>query len=147
MIIDSLDNLQHYVSLVPAVDQINDFLHAHCVEELTGRTFIHGRHLYCDATEVKGKAVTEAYLEAHRYHIDLQVPLGNEAIGWQLTSKCHSERTPYDVERDLVFYNDIHDSLLQLHRGMFIILFPTDAHAPCIGNGTWRKLVFKIRVE
>ena len=87
--------------------------------------------------------------EAHRKYIDIQYLIeGEELIGVApLTSMERvAEAAP---ERDIWFYEG-ETAKLPLGGGRFAILFPQDAHAPCIAAGECRpvrKVVVKVAVE
>ena len=46
---------------------------------------------------------------------------------------------------DFTFYRDPVERVFTLSPGEFVIFFPEDAHAPCIGEGVIRKMVAKVR--
>ena len=70
---------------------------------------------------------------------------GGEGYGWKAKSLLGEERAPYDAAGDFTFYRDPVDSVFTLAPGEFVIFFPEDAHAPCIGEGVIRKMVAKIK--
>ncbi|HSP40966.1 MAG TPA: YhcH/YjgK/YiaL family protein, partial [Gillisia sp.] len=60
--------------------------------------------------------------------------------------KCEIPNGDYNSEKDVRFYNDIPDMYFQLTNNQFAIFYPEDVHAPMIGNGEIKKLVFKVKI-
>ena len=50
------------------------------------------------------------------------------------------------MKRDFALYAQKASTYFTVKPGQFYIMFPEDAHAPIIGNGTLRKLIAKVRV-
>lgn len=147
MILDTIDNLMRYRALLPNIDRVAEFIEKGDFDFVGGIVHIDGDNLYVSPFEGVGKARHEAKLEAHRKYVDLQfLVAGSEEIGWSPESICHQEVSPYNEEKDIVFYKDPVREFLKLSPGYFAIFFPQDAHAPLIGEDI-QKLVFKFLVE
>ena len=111
-----------------------------------GRIDIDGDNAYLKIEDAKGRRVEEAVYERHDKYIDIQMPLSMpESYGWKAQSLLGEERAPYDVAGDFTFYRDPVEMVFTLSPGEFVIFFPEDAHAPCIGEGIIRKMVAKVR--
>ena len=85
--------------------------------------------------------------EAHKKYLDLFycVEGVEEVIVTSSTSGKIVE--PYSEEKDIYFLEKTQDIKITLHEGDYIILFPEDAHAPAIGDGSHlKKLVLKIKI-
>ena len=94
------------------------------------------------------KPKSEAVIETHDKYIDIQLPLfGVEKIGWKSRGELQEESIPYDEEKDITFYIDHPTAYTKVYPGQFVIYFPSDGHAPGIGQGTIRKAVIKIPVN
>ena len=52
----------------------------------------------------------------------------------------------FDVQKDIRFYDDVPLTYYEVTPGQFTLLFPEDAHAPMVGEGTIRKVIVKVRV-
>jgi beta-galactosidase beta subunit len=52
---------------------------------------------------------------------------------------------PYSIERDVAFYPGLCDSYLNVRKGMFVVFFPGEGHAPAITKTGILKLIVKIR--
>ena len=84
--------------------------------------------------------------EAHRNHIDIQVPLsGTEAYGWIDRGRLQNG-LGYNEQKDIEFFDCEPTTWLDIHVGEFALFFPSDGHAPLVGSEPFiRKAVFKIR--
>ena len=81
----------------------------------------------------------------HNRYVEVQVVLGGEELfGWSTRSYCHLAEGEFDTERDILFYGDRPQTYYHVRPGQFTILFPEDAHAPMLGEGSVRKLIFKV---
>ncbi|MBQ8772905.1 MAG: YhcH/YjgK/YiaL family protein [Muribaculaceae bacterium] len=98
--------------------------------------------------EVGMVAREKQLLEAHRRYADIHVPIsGEETIGWSPICDLKNRIHAYDSERDIEFYGDAPQCYIPILPGQYVILFPEDAHAPCIGTGIHRKLCVKIALD
>ena len=85
--------------------------------------------------------------EAHRRLIDIQFVLdGTEQIAYADLSAL-TEVTQYSPEKDVAFYAGTASAVLTLGEGDFAVFTPDDAHMPCIGTGTVKKIVIKVPVK
>lgn len=103
--------------------------------------------IYCNVEEVVGKEPKTAKLENHRHHIDLQMTMGHEYVGLESVENCSKVAVPYDEEKDIEFFDNLPAAYAEFSMGEFLWLLPGEAHAPCIGQGSWKKIVFKLRVQ
>ena len=117
-----------------------------------GRKELDGDALYVSASRYETKLPGEAKFEAHRKYIDIQVILeGEEIIRFEDQNKL-ARTTEYDEVKDIEFFamNRQFDSV-RLGVGDLAIIFPGEAHAPCItveaGPTPVRKLVVKVLAE
>ena len=146
MIIATLDQRQEYEDMHPAFAKAFDFLEqANLADLAPGRYQVDGDRLYCIVSRDSGRTRAEARLEAHRKYIDIQyVIAGREEMGWRPTAECSDIHTPYDEEKDILFYSDAVKSWQTVAPGSFAIFTPDDAHAPMVGEGEIHKVVCKI---
>lgn len=94
------------------------------------------------------RSVEQAPLEAHNSYIDIQIVInGQEIFGISNRENCLAPRGEFDTERDIIFFDDAPKQFHKLTSDMFIVLYPNDAHAPLIGEGSVEKIVVKIAVE
>lgn len=145
MIVDTLKNLEKYVSLNPLFEKVveyleNNDLNAH--EE--GKVMIEGERLFVNYCLAGGKTKDDAKLETHDKMIDIQIPLScSEIMGY--TPREDLPVMPYDAEKDLTFYDGLAQQYITVKPGMFAIFFPQDGHAPCVSeNEQIKKVIFKV---
>ena len=149
MIVDAIKNAELYYSFSPRIKQAFDWLAQTDVEALTtGRHDIDGDNLFVNVMDVELKPRQEAALEVHNRYIDIQVMRGgDEEYGWSERQDCHSPREEFNTERDVQFFLDVPQTHFTLNERQFAIFFPEDAHAPMLGSGKVRKLIFKILID
>lgn len=148
MILDSLKNAALYYSLNPRFKAAFDYL-AQCDPDnlATGKHQILGDELFVNVSELDLKPREEALLEIHDKYIDIQVVVGGtgkEEFGWSERKDCKEPKTPFDREKDLQLFTDLPQTFYTLQEGQFTILMPDDAHAPMLGTGHVKKLIFKV---
>jgi biofilm protein TabA len=154
MIRDHINNLNNYVSLIPSLRKIIDFVESNNLLILApGKHEIDGDKIFAMLVETNLKKRNEIKLEAHRKYLDLHLVIkGNETIAWLPTFKGVSSMK-FNKEEDYMFFDnqlieeDSTISWLKLAKDEFIICFPGDAHAPLIGEGKIKKVIFKILIE
>ena len=73
--------------------------------------------------------------------------LQEETFGWEERGRlAMEEEEGYQVQNDILFYQERPALYFTLPVGDFVIFFPEDAHAPCIGNGKMKKMVVKVKL-
>jgi YhcH/YjgK/YiaL family protein len=146
MILDSLDRLRDYVPLHSGFGKVCDYLETVNLADLPeGRHEIEGSAIFLTISENRLRSVADAPLEVHDKYIDIQIPLrGSEQQAWMSRSDCRLPHGEKDTERDILFFSDKPTCTVALHEGQMTIFFPSDAHAPLIGEGTVRKCVVKV---
>jgi YhcH/YjgK/YiaL family protein len=146
MIVDSIENLKAYISLNPSFKIVAEFLKNNNLENLEkGRTLIKDTDVFVNIENVKGKSISEAVLEYHRKMIDIQIAINAEETYGYSPVKGLPE-VEFNVENDIAkvpgrtpqFY-------LKVKPGQFVMFFPQDGHAPCIGEGEIHKAIFKVK--
>lgn len=147
MVIDTLDNLEKYVSLNPLFEDIVKFLKENSLNELeTGKHFIKGKDLFVNVQDAKGRTKEEAVIETHKKMLDIQIPLSaSETFGYiPLKDLPEAE---YNEEKDVTKYKGLADTYVTCKPGEFAIFFPQDGHAPCISEAeVFRKAIFKVSI-
>ena len=145
MVIDTLNNLEKYVSLNPLFSQVVEYLKNYDIREVaSGKIELQGKDLFVNITTAKGKSIDEAVLETHKEMIDIQIPLScAETYGY--TPLHHLPEADYNEENDITKYEGLAESYVTCEPGMFAIFFPQDGHAPCISTETEiKKAIFKV---
>ena len=152
MILDTLGQSARYESLHPRFAKAFAFLRGMTGTEAPGRHEIDGDDLFALVQQVTTKPLNEALFEAHQQYIDVQyVYHGRETILWAPLKSMREQTRAYDASRDIAKWEVIPDfTPLHLEAGYFTILYPEDAHAPCV---EWEqatdvfKAVVKVRVN
>jgi len=147
MIIDNIERAYVYEEISPAFAVAMKFLYEHKNGGLKEDKYIISDDAYALVKRYDSKEIENCKYEAHKNYIDVQyVASGDEYIGWA-TKKSITVDT-YIEEKDQ-YHLSGNGELYPLHGGEFMILFPEDAHMPCIKNGKImhiEKIILKIRV-
>ncbi|MBC7845343.1 MAG: YhcH/YjgK/YiaL family protein [Flavobacterium sp.] len=149
MIIDTLNNASKYTGLNPLFAKAFDFINQNDVASLENGVIQIEDGLKVIVSTANGKTaeVSLAKFECHDQNIDIQVCVkGLETIAWKPREKCVTPNGDYNPEKDVRFFNDTPDMYFQLTDGQFGIFYPEDVHAPMIGEGEIKKLVFKVKI-
>ena len=146
MIFSTLANAARYDALHPLFPRAFEFIASTDLLALhPGRYPVDGDRLFAIVEHVHGRPREVAKLECHRRYIDIQLVLaGVDEMGWRQRCDCHQPVADFSVEKDIQFFRDAPASWIQVPPGAFCIFFPEDAHAPLVGSGEIRKVVFKI---
>lgn len=93
----------------------------------------------------------EIRFEAHRAYIDIQIVVtGREIVYWAPLARLTKIDTPYNYEKDVVFFKDPEIAVpVQLEEGDYAVFFPTDGHKPrCVvaESEPVGKIVVKVAV-
>lgn len=113
-----------------------------------------GRHVISEKAFInieEYETRSEIKLEAHKNHIDIQFLISGEEKVYT-TDLCNLQpNTEYNKEKDVIFYQTPEKPLntLYLTGGKFVILYPNDAHSPCISINSAKKVkkaIVKIKI-
>ena len=149
MILDTLKNGSQYTSLHPLFAKAFDFMSQNDLVNLEDGVIQIEEGLKVIVSNGNGKTAEAslAKFECHDKNIDIQVCVsGLETIYWKPREKCVTPNGDYNPEKDVRFFNDTPDMKFQLTDGQFVIFYPGDVHAPMIGEGEIKKLVFKVKI-
>lgn len=149
MVVDTLNNASKYNSLHPLFATAFDFLKGKDLQNLEDgkHDIAEGLKLIVSNGNGKTKEVSLEKFECHDKNIDIQICVnGLETIGWKPREKCNIPNGEYNPEKDVRFFNDNPDMFFQLTNSQFVIFYPEDVHAPMIGEGAIKKLVFKVKI-
>lgn len=153
MIIDRIENLQHYAALNPLFAKVAEFISCHDLAAMpAGIHKIQGNDLFVNIQDAPVKTRQQARFESHRRMIDIQIPVtGKEEHGWTpMTDLPHAD---YDEAADMSLHDplppatpdSVASTYFMLHPGQFAIYFPKDGHAPAITQVPLRKAIFKVK--
>lgn len=149
MIIGSLNNTERIEQLHPLFKQLFDYVRTHDLTQLpAGRLTLSGDDLFINVADATLKTPQDQKLEVHRAYLDVHFPLsGPETIGWsELSTLTIPSDAPFDAAGDYALYSCPASVYFTLHPGEFCIVYPEDAHAPIIGEGSLRKAIAKVRL-
>ena len=150
MIIDHLDQLQHYFPLVKNLDMALAWLKAQDFSSVeNGKYPIDGEQVFAIVTTIDPVNLADTRFEVHRSYIDCHVVLsGVETVAFASLADLTPE-IDYTRESDCQFLTG-HGHLLTVEPGHFWIALPTDAHWPAIQTGQSnpvRKVIVKLAVD
>jgi len=148
MIIDTLENLEKYVAVNPRLQVVADYVKSVDLEKLeNGKHQIMGDDVFVNVQTLKGKQRETAPFEYHRQMVDVQIPLsGSETYGYKPVVDLPA--APFDEANDCaLIHGEEATCFVTCRKGMFVIFFPEDGHAPGITDASeLHKLIFKVRV-
>lgn len=148
MILDELKNTNFYQRLHPSFEKAFTFLLTQDLHSLpVGRIDLEDEDFYVLIQKYQTKLSNQGVWEAHQRYIDIQfMLLGSERIGISSCSKM--KLGDYSPETDFQAMSGKGQQII-LQAGFFVVLFPQDAHMPCLAvkePSTVRKIVLKIRM-
>ena len=152
MVHDTLAYSSQYEALSPRFAAAFAYLRQVDGTQPLGRFDIDGDNCFALVQTYTTKAVENAKFEAHRRYIDIQyVHSGKEAIFWAPLTDMKEETMAYNPEKEAALFK-LTDAPSALHMkpGHFAILWPQDAHAPCVqwgGPDQVFKVVIKVAVD
>lgn len=151
MIFDTVKNMNYYVKMMPELEQIQKFLEEYTKGEMKmERIDLDGDNLFVSPATYFPKEHEGAEYESHIKYADVQVVLkGREYIGVTPLDTCTVTK-PFEDGGDIAFYTSETGTLCLMEAGYFLVLYPQDAHMPCLKVGDNEeviKLVFKVRIE
>ena len=148
MILDTLDHAARYEALNSRFSKAFAFLRTVDGSQVLGRHDLDGDHCFALVQTYETKPLEKAKFEAHRKYIDVQfIFSGRETILWAPLAAMTEETMAYTEEKEAALWKLVPDvTPLHMSAGHFAILYPQDAHAPCI---EWEKpeQVFKVVVK
>lgn len=152
MILDTLAHADSYSSLHPLFGKVFDYLRTVKGTEEPGRYDIEGERAFALVQTYATKPVEKALFEAHRKYIDVQfIHSGRETILWAPLSAMKEQTMAYDEAKEAALWKQVPEATeLHLSEDHFAILYPQDAHAPCVEWGASEqvfKVVVKVSVE
>lgn len=153
MIVGDLFTISTQTALTPGIVQALDFLSSAQLPELPdGRIEIAGSQVFVILSTYETRPVSKIIeVEGHRRYLDLQyLAEGEEMIGWA-PEPVVPKASGYDFDRDAWTGPLPADRLswIRIWRGMGMLLYPSDGHAPQFATGEpspVRKVVVKIAV-
>lgn len=149
MILSHISDSSRYESLHPLFKQVFDYIKANDLTKVPAeRIVLDGDKLFINVADAKLIPAETQKLEVHQKYIDIHFPLsGKEVVGWKHQSNLGTSETPFDTDNDFALYAEEPTTYFTVMPGEFYIVYPEDAHAPIIGEGTLRKLIVKVMID
>lgn len=148
MIQDTLANSACYEALNPRFAKAFAYLRSVDGTQALGRHDLEGDACFALVQTYETKPLEKAKFEAHRKYIDVQfIYSGRETILWAPLAAMKEETLAYSEEKEAALWKLVPEvTPLHMSAGHFAILYPQDAHAPCI---EWDRpeQVFKVVVK
>lgn len=149
MIIDSIKNAQNYYSVHPSFKAAFEALKAITEETPDEKITVDGDNIFINLSSYTNKNVDDCLFESHKKYIDIQFVLkGSEIIDVCDINGLNVTENRLETD-DIAFYENTDTfNTAYLNAGEFVVLFPEEAHRPCVapdGKGVKvRKAVAKI---
>ena len=149
MIIDSIKNAGKYYSVHPSFEKAFAALAAIDDSTPNERITVDGDNIFINLSEYTNKNVNDCPFESHKKYIDIQYMVWGE----EYIDVCDQDSLEFTDNRldtdDIAFFKGTDKfSRADLTDGIFVVLFPGEAHRPCVapdGKGVKvRKAVAKI---
>lgn len=149
MIIDTLENLEKYVSLNPLFKEVIDFIKANKWEQVEdGIHPLRGDDAFVNVQTFKGKLPADAAVEYHRKMIDVHVPISSpETYGYIPMAELPADA--YKEEEDMALIPGVaSQTFVTAKPGQFVIFMPQEGHAPGISDDPqFHKAIFKVKAQ
>ena len=150
MIYDKIDNLETYAKIFEDIRIGLEYLRELKPDVEVG-TYVLSPRVKAIVSEYMTKEVNEKGYEAHKEFIDIQYLVRGEEMISFVPLEYLKETKPYNVEKDVAFYeeHDVKPQELLLGNGYFAILYPQDGHMPQLwvdGPMTVKKVVVKVKL-
>lgn len=146
MIFDHIKNIGLYKGLTSAIDTALDYI-AKVTPEVENGTYFLDNGVKVVISEYTTRLVNEKGYEAHRRFADIQFCIvGTELVRCKPLAQVE-ESIPYNPDKDVARYTDCPGADLIVGEGYFLLVFPEDAHEPCLAVDGVRKPVKKVVVK
>ena len=148
MVLSTLQDSMRVEDMHPLFKKAFDYVKTHnLLSAQCGRVEIDGDKLFINNSNPVCVKAEEQVLEVHRQYIDIHILLeGVETIGWKPLADCHNEVKAFDEATDCALFGDVPSTYVTMKPGQMLIVWPEDAHAPIIGEGSIRKLIVKVKL-
>lgn len=148
MVLSTLQDSMRVEGMHPLFKKALDYVKTHnLLSAQCGRVEIDGDKLFINNSNPVCVKAEEQVLEVHRQYIDIHILLeGVETIGWKPLADCHNEVKAFDEAADCALFGDVPSTYVTMMPGQMLIVWPEDAHAPIIGEGSIRKLIVKVKL-
>lgn len=150
MILGRISDAYRYTRLHPLFDRLFKFVSENDLSKFSNqRIVLDGDDLFINMAEPTLRKAEEQSMEVHRKYIDVHFLLtGEEICGVTHISELpEGYDTEFNEEDDFVLVQQSAKNYFKAGPGDFYIVFPEDAHAPIIGEGTIKKAIAKVKLD
>ncbi len=144
MIIDNIKNCEKYYSLHPSFAAAFEQLKKLTADSETGRYTVDGDAVFVNMAAYTTKTHDECGFENHKKYVDIQYVLsGAERIDLIDADKLTVTEDKY-ADGDIAFFADsAAQTSVTLQAGDFVLIFPDEAHRPCMADNNVPSAVAK----
>ena len=147
MVFDTLDQLEMYIPVLPAIRLIADIMdHDDLYDMAPGSYKTKDPKVTYKIFEYMTSSADRPF-EYHKDHSDLMVVLSGQELLSTSWRELKNQSISYDQKTDAGFFNAEPISVLQASQGRFAIFFPGEPHKSGVASGEpslVKKVVFKI---
>lgn len=147
MVFDTLDQLEMYIPLLPAIRVVADTMdHDELYDKAPGRYSTRDPKVTYTIYEYMTSAADKPF-EYHREHSDVMIVLSGQELMSTSWRELKNQSQAFDAKADVGFFQAEPVSVLQAAQGRFAIFFPGEPHKSGIAAGEpslVKKVVFKI---
>src|SRR3990167_3129683 len=148
MIVDRIQNGKAY-SLGKAWQLAFEFLVSLKPDAEEKKYRVQGDDIFAMVMSYETRPPDTAALETHRKYLDIQTVItGGEGIAWFPKDELIIKQ-PYDESKDVEFYHHPNSRFarVSVFPGIFVALFPHDAHMPSLMLGNTPECIKKVVVK
>ena len=152
MIVGKLDTWRERLQETPW-PLVFEFIEALPESVEDGYTEIEGDEIFARVMSYDTRGPDAGKLETHERYVDVQSTLiGAEGVDW-FPRDTLEVREPYNDDKDVLYYHrpEIVPARVDVYSGMYVILYPEDAHMAqqIVGKGveSIKKVVVKLHVD
>ena len=148
MVFDNIKNAYLYYGISEKIATALKFLDSDLFNIKIGVYEIEGKNITASVFKTDLIPMEKGVWEAHRKHIDIHCMIeGTEKMGC-VNLGLLNEKEEYNDDEDYQLGKGEGD-FVTLNAGMFVILFPEDAHMPCVAINQpeeVRRVILKIKL-
>ncbi|MBS0203576.1 MAG: YhcH/YjgK/YiaL family protein [Planctomycetes bacterium] len=147
MIVDKIENYARYANLPRALYRAIEYIGSTDFSYVeNGQYELDGKRMVSIVNRSQTRMLENAIWESHRKYVDVQfVAGGHERFGHVPLSNAPPVRTPYNEEKDVIFYEPAIETF-DAPAGTFMIFYPDDVHAPGLATGVPPKPAEVVKV-
>ena len=147
MIFDTLDQLEMYIPVLPAIRVIADTLdHDELYDKAPGKYSTRDSKVSYTISEYMTGTADKPF-EYHKDHTDVMIVLSGQELMSTSWRELKNQSQAFDAKADVGFFQAEPISVLQAAQGRFAIFFPGEPHKSGVAAGEpapVKKVVFKV---